>query len=164
MRKEKTAPLPKRALPDALALCRQNFPDSGAALSPEGEGSVCPISLRRTAGAGGGLQADPVFGALDKGTAYRCRVTAGEKPSLPFVCGEGEPGKGHRRHFAERNGILCTKAGTAALTVNASPAGIAFYERQGFRPLSEERQADGLCFTPMELSLKGEPSCLPSDR
>ena len=61
MRKEKTAPLPKRALPDALALCRQNFPDSGAALSPEGEGSGCPISLRRTAGAGGGLQADPVF-------------------------------------------------------------------------------------------------------
>ena len=120
MRKEKTAPLPKRVLPDALALCRQNFPDSGAALSPEGEGSGCPISLRRTAGAGGGLQADPVFGALDKGTAYRRRVTAGEKPSLPFVCGEGEPGKGHRRHFAERNGMLCTKAGTAALTVNAS--------------------------------------------
>lgn len=164
MRKEKTAPLPKRALPDALALCRQNFPDSGAALSPEGEGSVCPISLRRTAGAGDGLQADPVFWALNKGTAYRRRVTAGEKPSLPFVCGEGEPGKGHRRHFAERNGILCTKAGTAALTVNASPTGIAFYERQGFRPLSDERQADGLCFTPMELSLKGEPSCLPSDR
>lgn len=67
MRKEKTAPLPKRALPDALALCRQNFPDSGTALSPEGEGSVCPISLRRTAGAGGGLQADPVFGHWTKG-------------------------------------------------------------------------------------------------
>lgn len=78
MRKEKTAPLPKRALPDALALCRQNFPDSGTALSPEGEGSVCPISLRRTDGAGGGLQADPVFWALDKGTAYRCRVLRGE--------------------------------------------------------------------------------------
>ena len=37
MRKEKTAPLPKRALPDAPALCRQNFPDSGAALSPGGK-------------------------------------------------------------------------------------------------------------------------------
>ena len=104
------------------------------------------------------------FGHWTKGRLTGVGSLRGRESSLPFVCGEGEPGKGHRRHFAERNGMLCTKAGTAALTVNAFLAGIAFYERQGFWPPSEERQADGLRFTPMELSLKGEPSCLPSDR
>lgn len=88
-----------------------------------------------------------------------------EKSHLCLLFVEKESrGKDIGGTLLKETGMLCTKAGTAALTVNASPAGIAFYERQGFRPLSEERQADGLCFTPMELSLKGEPSCLPSDR
>lgn len=36
------------------------------------------------------------------------------------------------------------------MTVNASPYGVPFYHKIGFRNLGEERQRDGILYTPME--------------
>lgn len=36
------------------------------------------------------------------------------------------------------------------ITVNASPYGVAFYHRIGFKDLGPERQQDGIIYTPME--------------
>ena len=36
------------------------------------------------------------------------------------------------------------------ITVNASPYGVAFYHRIGFKDLGPERQQDGIRYTPME--------------
>lgn len=40
--------------------------------------------------------------------------------------------------------------GQMRLTVNASPYGVEFYHRVGFRDLGPVRQQDGIIFTPME--------------
>ena len=41
--------------------------------------------------------------------------------------------------------------GLNRLTVNASPYGVGFYHRLGFRDLGPEKQQDGIIFTPMLL-------------
>lgn len=41
--------------------------------------------------------------------------------------------------------------GLNRLTVNASPYGVGFYHRLGFRDLEPEKQQDGIIFTPMFL-------------
>lgn len=40
--------------------------------------------------------------------------------------------------------------GKSRMTVNASPYGVPFYHKIGFRNLGEERQRDGILYTPME--------------
>ncbi|MCM1135725.1 MAG: GNAT family N-acetyltransferase [Clostridium sp.] len=42
------------------------------------------------------------------------------------------------------------KAGGRRMTVNASPYGVAFYHRIGFKDLGSEREQDGIIYTPME--------------
>lgn len=39
-----------------------------------------------------------------------------------------------------------------AVTVNASPYAVGFYEKVGFMPIKEEQKADGIRFTPMRKS------------
>lgn len=41
--------------------------------------------------------------------------------------------------------------GQNMLTVNASPYGVEFYHRLGFKDLGSERQQDGIIYTPMVL-------------
>ncbi|MBE5842046.1 MAG: GNAT family N-acetyltransferase [Butyrivibrio sp.] len=43
--------------------------------------------------------------------------------------------------------------GIDKMTVNASPYALGFYHKMGFKDLREEMEADGIIFTPMELSL-----------
>ena len=43
--------------------------------------------------------------------------------------------------------------GVDRLTVNASPYAIGFYHKKGFRDVQPETVADGIRFTPMELTL-----------
>ena len=40
-----------------------------------------------------------------------------------------------------------------AVTVNSSPYAVGFYKKLGFVPLGPEKQADGIRFTPMRLSI-----------
>lgn len=46
--------------------------------------------------------------------------------------------------------------GRTALTVNASPYGVGFYHRMGFRDMGPEMQRDGIIFTPMILDMSRE--------
>ena len=48
---------------------------------------------------------------------------------------------------------LMTEAGTSRITVNASPYGLAFYHRLGFRDTGLEMEQDGVRYTPMEFIL-----------
>ena len=43
--------------------------------------------------------------------------------------------------------------GKQRMTVNASPYGVPFYHRVGFRDLGPEKQQDGIIYTPMEYLL-----------
>ena len=43
--------------------------------------------------------------------------------------------------------------GKQRMTVNASPYGVPFYHRIGFRDLGPEKQQDGIIYTPMEYLL-----------
>lgn len=43
--------------------------------------------------------------------------------------------------------------GKRRLTVNASPYGVPFYHRVGFRDIGPEKQQDGIIYTPMEYIL-----------
>ncbi len=45
---------------------------------------------------------------------------------------------------------LLTEAGISRITVNASPYGVGFYHRLGFRDTGLETQQNGIRYTPME--------------
>lgn len=47
-----------------------------------------------------------------------------------------------------------TEEGVEKLTVNSSPYAVGFYHKKGFRDLQSETVADGIRYTPMELTLK----------
>lgn len=48
---------------------------------------------------------------------------------------------------------LATEVGAGRMTVNASPYGVEFYHRMGFRDLGPETTRDGIIYTPMEFIL-----------
>lgn len=48
-----------------------------------------------------------------------------------------------------------TEMGQKKLTVNASPYGVGFYHRLGFRDIGPEKQQDGIIYTPMVLDIEG---------
>ena len=47
------------------------------------------------------------------------------------------------------NGVLAQNPKIRAVTVNASPYAVGFYEKSGFVPLDKEQKANGIRFTPM---------------
>ena len=48
---------------------------------------------------------------------------------------------------------LLTEMGVYRVTVNASPYGVEFYHKMGFRDLGPEETRDGIIYTPMEFIL-----------
>ena len=46
---------------------------------------------------------------------------------------------------------MVKEMGIRQVTVNASPYGVGFYHKLGFRDLRPEEQKDGIIYTPMEL-------------
>lgn len=48
---------------------------------------------------------------------------------------------------------LLTEAGANRVTVNASPYGLGFYHKMGFRDVRPEESKDGITYTPMEFIL-----------
>ncbi len=48
---------------------------------------------------------------------------------------------------------LVTEVGAGRVTVNASPYGVEFYHKMGFRDLRPEETKDGITYTPMEFIL-----------
>lgn len=48
---------------------------------------------------------------------------------------------------------LLSEVGVSRVTVNASPYGVGFYHKLGFRDLCPEQQKNGIIYTPMEFIL-----------
>jgi len=48
-------------------------------------------------------------------------------------------------------GYMVQEMGVHRVTVNASPYGVGFYHRVGFKDLRPQEQKDGIIYTPMEL-------------
>ena len=64
--------------------------------------------------------------------------------------------KYHRRGIGRAlmnylSNYLLKEVGAVRVTVNASPYGVEFYHRLGFRDLRPEEKKDGIIYTPMEL-------------
>ena len=51
------------------------------------------------------------------------------------------------------NEVLAQNPKIRAVTVNASPYAVGFYEKNGFVALNKEQKADGIRFTPMRKAL-----------
>lgn len=66
--------------------------------------------------------------------------------------------KYHRRGIGRAlmnylSNYLLTEVGAVRVTVNASPYGVEFYHKLGFRDLRPEEKRDGIIYTPMEFIL-----------
>lgn len=66
--------------------------------------------------------------------------------------------KYHRRGIGRAlmnylSNYLLTEVGADRVTVNASPYGVEFYHKLGFRDLRSEEKKDGIIYTPMEFIL-----------
>lgn len=51
--------------------------------------------------------------------------------------------------------VLCENPSLTEITLNSSPYGKGFYLHIGFIPLSEEKETDGIRFTPMKYIIPG---------
>lgn len=77
-------------------------------------------------------------------------LRTGQHISLLFV-----RGKFHHLGVATQlvkiveNEVLAQNPKIRAVTVNASPYAVGFYEKSGFVPLDKEQKANGIRFTPM---------------
>ena len=77
-------------------------------------------------------------------------LRTGQHISLLFV-----RGKFHHLGVATKlveiveNEVLAQNPKIRAVTVNASPYAVGFYEKSGFVPLDKEQKANGIRFTPM---------------
>ena len=77
-------------------------------------------------------------------------LRTGQHISLLFV-----RGKFHHLGVATKllqvveNEVLLQNPKIRAITVNASPYAVGFYEKNGFTALDKEQEADGIRFTPM---------------
>ena len=61
-----------------------------------------------------------------------------------------------RALIASLSEYVKTEIGQNRITVNASPYGVDFYHRLGFRDIEPEKQQDGIIFTPMFLNIEGK--------
>ncbi len=52
--------------------------------------------------------------------------------------------------------FLVSESRASRMTVNASPYGVEFYHKLGFRDVRPQEQKDGIIYTPMELVLSRE--------
>lgn len=107
-----------------------------------------------------GLKRMFLSGSYQMLTAYSCRKLIGMITlrnqmhiSLLFVdkhyhrCGVG------RMLVRRLASYVRDELGKQRMTVNASPYGVPFYHRVGFRDLGPEKQQDGIIYTPMEYLL-----------
>lgn len=93
-----------------------------------------------------------MFVALDGGyMAGMITVRSNSHISLLFVDAEYHKrgiGRALMNHLC---GYLKNELGIRRVTVNASPYGVGFYHKLGFRDLKPEQESEGIRYTPMEL-------------
>lgn len=74
--------------------------------------------------------------------------------SLLFVDGSYHRRGIGRALVSKLSSYVKDEIGKSRITVNASPYGVSFYHRLGFRDIEPEKQQDGIIFTPMFLNIK----------
>ena len=94
------------------------------------------------------------FVAKEEGKIIGCcglRDISGEGEITNVVVDSDCRGRGIGRALVEKMAVYVRdELGKSRMTVNASPFGVPFYHKIGFRNLGEERQRDGILYTPME--------------
>jgi GNAT superfamily N-acetyltransferase len=99
----------------------------------------------------------PIYGAFDGEKIVALMGMRSSKTHINLVFTKKEY---HRKGIARAifhyllNDILRENPSLDALTLNSSPYGLPFYLALGFIPLGEEREINGIRFTPMKYIIK----------
>ena len=99
----------------------------------------------------------PIYGAFDGEKIVALMGMRSSKTHINLVFTKKEY---HRKGIARAifryllNDILRENHSLDALTLNSSPFGLPFYLALGFIPLGEEREINGIRFTPMKYIIK----------
>lgn len=95
-----------------------------------------------------------MFVAMDDGRMIgMITLRGGSHISLLFVDDEYQKKGVGRALMNYLCNYLLTEEGVGRVTVNASPYGVGFYHKLGFRDLRPEEEQDGIRYTPMEFIL-----------
>jgi predicted GNAT family acetyltransferase len=99
----------------------------------------------------------PIYGAFDGDKIVALMGMRSSKTHINLVFTKKDY---HRKGIARAifryllNDILTENPALDALTLNSSPYGLPFYLALGFIPLGEEREINGIRFTPMKYIIK----------
>lgn len=99
----------------------------------------------------------PIYGAFDGNTIVALMGMRSDRKHINLVFTKKEY---QRRGIARAifshllNDVLKDNPSLEALTLNSSPYGLPFYLAIGFVPLSEEKEMNGIRFTPMKYIIR----------
>ena len=95
-----------------------------------------------------------VYGAFEDNVLKGIIATDSPKKHIClFFVDKGSQGKGIGKELMS---VIVNNNGNSYITVNSSRYGVPIYEKIGFIKTEEEKEQDGLKFTPMKLVLKDE--------
>ena len=95
-----------------------------------------------------------VYGAFEDNVLKGIIATDSQKRHISlFFVDKSSQGKGIGRELMT---IVVNNNENSYITVNSSRYAVPIYEKVGFVKMEEEKEQDGLKFTPMKLVLKGE--------
>ena len=95
-----------------------------------------------------------VYGAFEDNVLKGIIATDRRKRHISlFFVDKGSQGKGIGKELMS---VIVNNNGNSYITVNSSRYGVPIYEKIGFIKIEEEKEQDGLKFTPMKLILKDE--------
>lgn len=95
-----------------------------------------------------------VYGAFEDNILKGVIATDSQKRHISlFFVGKSSQGKGIGKELIN---IVVNNNENSYITVNSSRYGVPIYEKLGFVKMEEEKEQDGLKFTPMKLLLKDE--------
>ncbi|WP_098998948.1 GNAT family N-acetyltransferase [Fusobacterium polymorphum] len=95
-----------------------------------------------------------VYGAFEDNVLKGLIATDRRKKHISlFFVDKGSQGKGIGKELMS---VIVNNNGNSYITVNSSRYGVPIYEKIGFIKIEEEKEQDGLKFTPMKLILKDE--------
>ena len=95
-----------------------------------------------------------VYGAFEDNVLKGLIATDRRKKHISlFFVDKDSQGKGIGKELMS---IIINKNENSYITVNSSRYGVPIYEKLGFIKIEEEKEQDGLKFTPMKLVLKDE--------
>ena len=93
-----------------------------------------------------------VYGAFEDNILKGLIATDRRKRHINlFFVDKGSQGKGIGKELMS---VIVNNNGNSYITVNSSRYGVPIYEKIGFIKIEEEKEQDGLKFTPMKLILK----------